>query len=254
MPVKPIAKMLHVHFPLELDGENIRDIDGIIVGSVFCDRCRIDRGVDRWRSFIRSYRQLKGDSPVFAQQPFYLMNGMEKGFLEVLRQLGEEGLLDGVLVNSAGMALEVSGLPLEKPLHQVFSRFGIHKRRRTNRYLLQQLKECGVRTLECFNTDSPLMEDIFAGVEGDRLLDVWIRDNANHFHSFSRACFVELYNGYCVDDPDSCASGRFSLANDKKNINLTTSGHFIYSGPVHEKTGVPAAYTAIVANIRENEL
>ncbi len=246
--------MIHIHFPLEPDADSVPQVDGIVIGSVFCDNCRIDRAISGWDQFIDRFRRLNHDAKIYVQQPFYLMNGMEREFLKILDTLSAKGNIDGVLVNSAGMALEVSRLPNGRQLHQVFSRFGIHKRRRTNHYLLEQLWECGVKTLECFDTDSPLMEDLITIIKTRPDMELWLRVGVNVFHSFSRSCFVELYNGYCVEDPDSCASGRFKLNNDKKNINLTTSGHFIYSGPVPEKIAVPPACSAIVVNIRENEL
>jgi hypothetical protein len=259
-----LERILHIHVP-HLAGEiidKIAEYDAFIAGGVFCEKTRIDRDARSWGKLIRGVKKKPGcgGKKVYIQQPFYLLEESEEHFLQLIKKWRTGGMIDGLLVNSPGMARTLSGM-LEKDniddFEIIFSRFGIGKRRRTNKYLIQRLLDYRVSVFECFANDSVLVKDIDSifseeGVKGNPMR-LWKRFNKNRFHSFSRVCFTALYSGRCIDDPGGCACGKYTLRNVKKDIELMPSGHIIYVGS-GGSAGDAGECDAVVTDAEENEL
>jgi hypothetical protein len=249
-----IKKILHIHHPFVNWQEKMGDYSSIILGGVFCSKCRIDKEVFSWKKILEEVREKYENMRVYLQQPFYLTGKEEHQFFETLRELKGYKNINGILVNSPGIAMTLSESDLSKGLEIIFSRFGVRKRRTTNKYFLNQLLTYQVTGFECFDDDLILIKELLSADPGERRLKLWLRKNEYSFHSFSRTCFVSLYNGKCVNDPQHCSSGKFRLNSTKKNINLVTSGHFIYTVRNGKKDDSITGYDSLVTNCELNEL
>ncbi|MEK4853057.1 hypothetical protein NST04_24600 [Paenibacillus sp. FSL H7-0756] len=211
-----------------------------ILGSVLCDKERADLNEER---LIKSCQKIKEASPtakIYVQQPYYLF-GQESQFIEFVGEMGRYKLIDGIVVNGPGILNAFQGTD---HLEFVLGRFSIRKRKRTNAYLFDLLKNCNIAAVECFAEDTSLLEDLSVSTH----FPLWIREGEKRMFSLSRQCLIQKDGRSATCDPRRCASGSQILADRSKHVRLISSGHLLYrAGSIVEDKPLPL-HEAIIYN------
>ena len=221
MNSKETNNILHIHNFNESVKKDLTAFNALIIGGVFCEKVRIDHYLDKLMDCISGIKNsFTGD--IFVQEPFFVFGNEEDKLVHAIEKMATEELINGVIVNSFG---HVTNFNSHTNLKFVFSRFGIGKRKRTNSHFLNLLLSNNIKTIECFEYDKDLINDILSS---DVNIDLWVRKSDLKLNSFSRYCFIKKYTNECMQNNAECQTGKFVLNDTKENFNLTTSGHCLY--------------------------
>lgn len=191
-----------------------------ILGSVLCEKERADLNEDRLMKLCEKIKEASPMAKIYIQQPYYLF-GQEPQFIEFAERMGRHKLIDGVVVNGPGVLNAFQGTD---HLEFVLGRFSIRKRKRTNAYLFDLLKDCNITAVECFAEDTSLLEDLAVSTS----YPLWIREGGRRMFSLSRHCLIQKDGRSGTCDPRRCATGSQVLADRSSHVRLISSGHFLY--------------------------
>ncbi len=195
--------------------------DYVILGGVLC---RLTLAHNNMPQLEETCAKIKNTyhKKVCIQQPFYLEENGAK-FLQLINDLSNKQLIDGIIVNSPGILKYIKNLGIEI----VMSRFSIGKRKKINSYFCNLLDNNNVSAIELFSDDYDLIKEIKKFTK----LMIWGRYNDSIFNSFSNKCFIKNYLKKCTNDSEQCGLGSYKLYSKNTSVNnseLIISGHFVY--------------------------
>ena len=245
MSVTKIKKGIHLHQFTAIRQDDFVHYDLFILGSVLCPLFRADQRAPDLIEICNNLRASHGSKKIYIQQPYYLSGNCAQ-FIDLIKDLKRNQLIDGLIINSPGILNCFENEDLEF----VFSRFTVHKRKRTNRYFSSLVAGHNIKAFECFADDHDLINDLRALNE----YELWLREGAGKFFSFSSYCLIQHYLNRCLNEPARCASGAFSLKDSKQDLKFILSGHFMFTATPTKMTNDSGNIASLICNASGFEL